>query len=499
MRDPLEALLEALPDAFALLDPTGQVRLANAALRRLAGPGGTPERGEGIETLVAPRDRLAVAIRVAGAVSGQMPGSLLVHPADPLAPAEARWSLECLPAMGDGQVLVRLQDRSIERRAAEVAATAARLEAIGRLAGGIAHDFNNLLAIVLAATEAARQAGVTPTAGDELGVVEGAARRGADLVRQLLGFARQQPLRAKHVELDTKVRATADMLRRLLGPGIALEVACEGAANWLLADPGQIDQILLNLAANARQAMPEGGTLRIATGTATFAVPVGPLPPGRWVVLEVADSGRGIPAEVLPNLFEPFFTTRPDQGGTGLGLATVQGIVAQSQGYITVDSELGKGTRFRLFFPLVDAPESQAAPKPVPAPNPGEGAAIWLVEDEAPLRRLTGLQLGRGGYQVRSFEDAEAALDAAQQGGPPPAAVVTDVAMPGMDGVALAGRLRAIWPRLPVVVMSGYAEKLAGGALTEGGYGFVQKPFGAADLLGSVARVLTLGEAGGTG
>jgi two-component system cell cycle sensor histidine kinase/response regulator CckA len=489
MDNPLGHLLDALPDPLALLDFTGRVQVANAALRRLAGPDGTPRPGEGIETLVAPRDRLALAIRVAGAASGQQASALLVQPADPRAPAEARWAVECLPTLADGQVLVRVQDRSIERRAAEVAATAARLEAIGRLAGGIAHDFNNLLAVVLSAAEVARATRIPASAAEELDVIESAARRGADLVRQLLGFARQQPLLAKAVELDTKVQATADMLRRLLGPRVVLELACEGGPKWLLVDPGQLDQILLNLAANARQAMPEGGALRIATGCATFEVPVGPLPAGRWVVLEVADSGRGIPAEILPNLFEPFFTTRPDQGGTGLGLATVQGIVAQARGYITVDSEVGKGTRFRLFFPLIDPPEGRHEVSVAATPAAGEGGEIWLVEDEAALRRLTGLVLGRGGYRIRDFDDPEAALAAADPGMPAPAALVTDVAMPGMDGIELAGRLREVWPHLPVLVMSGYAEKLTGGALEERDYDFVQKPFAAAELLAALARL----------
>jgi len=491
MRDPLAILLDAIPEPLALLDASGLVQCANAALRRLAGPEGVPQPGEGIEALVAPRHRLALAIRVAGAASGQSVGALLVQPAAPQAPAEARWSVECLPTQAEGQVLVRIQDRSVERRAAEVAATAARLEAIGRLAGGIAHDFNNLLAIVQAASEAARQAGVTEAAAEELGVIETATRRGADLVRQLLGFARQQPLQPRHIDLDAVVKGAAEMLRRLLGPRITLELAYEGGANWLLADPGQIDQILLNLTANARQAMPDGGKLRIAIGAVSFEVPVGPLPAGHWVVLEVSDNGRGIPAEVLPNLFEPFFTTRPDQGGTGLGLATVQGIVAQAQGYITADSEVGKGTRFRLFFPRVDAPEPRPTPLRTPAPGPGEGGEIWLVEDEAPLRRLARLVLGRAGYAVRDFEDAASTLTAAESADRPPVAVLTDVAMPGMDGLELAGQLRGRWPQLPIVVMSGYAEKLAGGALLQGGFGFLQKPFGTGELLEALQRALT--------
>jgi len=488
-RQPPRALLDALPEAIAVVDTGGRLRATNAALRKLLGPAVALRAGEGIETLVAPRDRLALAVRLAGAASGELVAPLLVRPADPNAPAEARWVFECLPVVAGGQVLIRVQDRSIERRAAARAEASARLEAIGRLAGGIAHDFNNLLAIMLSATEAARAAGVPPVAAEELDHVEAAARRGADLVRQLLAFARQQPLQPRVLDLNPLVATTAPMLQRLMGPRIPLELSLERTPLWVSVDPGQVDQILLNLSANARHAMPEGGRLRITTGHVTFAVPVGPLPAGDWAVLEVDDTGRGIPPEVLSQLFEPFFTTRPDKGGTGLGLATVQGIVAQSHGHITVDSQVGEGTRFRVFLPAAEPP-AEPAPLPAVAAPEASPASVWLVEDEPPLRRLSTLLLERAGHAVRSFEDAEAALEAAEAATQRPAALLTDVAMPGLDGLALAQRLRARWPGLPVVVMSGYAEQVSGGALAGTDFGFVSKPFVAGDLLAALARVL---------
>ena len=261
----------------------------------------------------------------------------------------------------------------------------------------------------------------------------------------------------------------------------------------MLADPAQLDQVLLNLAVNARDAMPDGGTLTIATGHAVVLRPEGEgpgaLPPGRYALLEVTDTGCGIPPEVLPRLFEPFFTTRPGQGGTGLGLATVQGIVAQSGGRITVESEPGAGTRFRIHLPRQEAP---AALPPAPAAAAaaiGSAGPIVLVEDEDTLRRLAERVLARAGHAVLPADGAEGAL-ALLDGAPQPAALVSDVAMPGMDGVALARRLRTRWPGLPVVLLSGYAEAALGADLAGEGLHFLAKPYAPAELLAALAVAL---------
>ncbi|WP_431272633.1 ATP-binding protein [Dankookia sp. P2] len=237
--------------------------------------------------------------------------------------------------------------------------------------------------------------------------------------------------------------------------------------------------------------MPEGGRLRIATGHRVVLRPGGEgTPPGRWVVLEISDTGGGIPPELVPRLFEPFFTTRIDKGGTGLGLGTVQGIVAQSGGHIAVESRLGEGTTFRIHLPrqaAVAAPKAEAAEPPAAAPAPG--GPILLVEDDAPLRLLGARLLERGGHAVLAADSAEAALDLVGAGAVP-ALLVSDVAMPGADGVELARRLRRRWPALPVLLLSGYAEAVLDRDLGAEGFRFLDKPFGPPKLLREVAAAL---------
>jgi two-component system cell cycle sensor histidine kinase/response regulator CckA len=251
--------------------------------------------------------------------------------------------------------------------------------------------------------------------------------------------------------------------------------------------------------------MPEGGRLRIALSRAVVLRREGPeaVPPGRYAVLEVSDTGRGIPPEVLPRLFEPFFTTRPDRGGTGLGLATVQGIVEQSGGHIAVRSTLGEGTLFRIHLPRAETwpePVPSAAPVAVP-PEPASPAApsvgtLLLVEDEAPLRRLSARVLERAGYTVQAADSAESALEMLEGAAEAPLALVSDVAMPGIDGLTLARQLRVRWPGLPVLLLSGYAEVVLGEDLAGAGMGFLPKPFAAGDLVAQVAAVL---DGGGPG
>jgi len=313
----------------------------------------------------------------------------------------------------------------------------------------------------------------------------------------LLAFARQQRLQPRVIPLNDAVAGIAPLLQRVLGQGVRLDLALETPGRWVLFDPAQLDQVILNLTVNAREAMPGGGTLRIATGHRVVLRPEGEgaaaLPPGRWVVLEVGDTGSGIPPEVLPRLFEPFFTTRLEKGGTGLGLATVQGIVAQSGGHIAVESAPGQGTTFRIHLPR----QAAAAPLPVPAAlpeaaAPASGATVLLVEDEAALRLLGTRLLERAGYVVLAAESAEAALDLVQAGAVP-SLLVSDVAMPGDDGIALARRLRQRWPGLPVLLLSGYAEAMLGGDVAVAGFRILGKPFRAADLLRDVAGALAAG------
>jgi two-component system cell cycle sensor histidine kinase/response regulator CckA len=312
-------------------------------------------------------------------------------------------------------------------------------------------------------------------------------------VKQLLAFASRQALAPRVVALGAAVEAMAPLLTRLLGPRHALALELDRPGPRARVDPSQLDQALLNLVVNGRDAMPEGGVIRIGLSaldlTTEEVVQGGVIPPGSWAVLSVADEGAGIPPALLPRIFEPFFTTRRGQGGTGLGLSTVLGILRQSGGHVSVTSSPGRGTAFRLWFPRsAAAVEAEAAPV-VAAPGGAASARrVLLVEDEAPLRLLARRALVGAGHEVRAVEDAEAALAAVDDGFAPDV-LVSDVTMPGeMDGLALAEALRARIPGLPVVLVSGYAAATVGEGLAGKGVRFLEKPFRMAELAEAVSR-----------
>jgi two-component system cell cycle sensor histidine kinase/response regulator CckA len=488
-------LFGAAPEGMALLNASGAILAANPALGRLAGPAVPIRPGLAVAQLVMPAERPALAALLAQTLAGLAAAPLAATPADPTAPEDASWeiSVEALPAGAGAPLLLRVGDRTAARRAEARLAAAGRLETIGRLAGGIAHDFNNLLAVILGGAGAIRAGGIDPAQAADAAAVEDAARRGAALVAQLLAFARQQRLQPRILELNAAVAGIAPLLRRLLGEAITLELRLEEPGRRVRVDPAQLDQVILNLAANAREAMPAGGMLRIATGHAVVLRPEGEgpgaLPPGRYAVLEVADTGGGIPPEVLPRLFEPFFTTRPDKGGTGLGLATVHGIIAQSGGHIGVISRPGEGSCFRIHLPRQDAPAEPPPAPPAPAPAEQGERPVLLVEDETSLARLAERLLQRAGHAVVVADCAESALDLIDIG-VVPAALVSDVAMPGMDGVALARALRQRWPGLPVVLLSGYAESLLGQDFEGDGFRFLAKPYVPQELLHMLAQAM---------
>ncbi|TPG61339.1 response regulator [Roseomonas nepalensis] len=467
----LLAILDALPQGAALLDEADALLHANPALRRLLGPAVPLRPGTPVASLVG-TDHRAALLAWLDAPGAPALEAELARP-EGQAPTLAALRLAPLP---NGPRLLLVEDLSERARRREEAAAGERLRAVGQLAGGIAHDINNLLSIIVSAVDQARVA--APGAAADLQPALDAAGRGAALVRRLLAFARRQQLEPRVVNLDDTVTAMTPMLRSLLGTRVALELRPNALGRRVRVDPVQLDQVLLNLATNARDAMaalPEGeARLTIATDTAVAlreepGIP-DPLPPGRWVVLEVTDTGPGMPPEVLQRIVEPFFTTRAAQGGTGLGLATVHGIVRQSGGALQIESRPGR-TRFRIALPRHEAepaaPAATAAPPPGPEPANFNRAApptprtrslrILLVDDEAPLRRLSAVALERAGHQVTQAEDGDTALELVDDGLEPDA-LVTDITMPGMDGLALARALRARRPGLPVVLVSGYAE-----------------------------------------
>jgi CheY-like chemotaxis protein len=372
------------------------------------------------------------------------------------------------------------------------------MEAVGQLAGGIAHDFNNLLTAILGSTELLL-ASTDPgdQRRDDVQEIGRAAHRASALVRQLLAFSRKQVMQPRLVNLNAIVREMGGMLRRLVGERIVLRLDLDPALGDVTADPGQLEQVIANLGVNARDAMPEGGTLTIATanvsrvgmpGVADEGIPGGPL-----VVLIVKDTGTGMDEHVLAHLFEPFFTTKELGRGTGLGLATVYGIVRQSGGQIQVTSRPGEGSTFTLYLPRIESSGRAGAAAPgLPAPVPGGTETVLVVEDEEAVRHLICRVLRTKGYRVLEAPHAEGALLLAGSTPRPIELLVTDMVMPGMGGTALAAELIAVRPSLRVLFITGYAPEAVErrGELTDAS-GLLEKPFSADQLARKVREVLT--------
>jgi PAS domain S-box-containing protein len=380
-----------------------------------------------------------------------------------------------------------------QRRLAEHLRQTQKLEAIGRLAGGIAHDFNNLMTIVLAYADALVSDGhATGAAADHISEIKVAAGRAALLTRQLLAFSRQQMLQPKTLEPNAIIENMDRMLRRIIGEDIVFETRLSSDAWNVKVDPGQLEQVLLNIVINARDAMPTGGAVRIETSNVEVkddaAAEHRDVRPGEYVLITVCDTGCGMNAETLAHAFEPFFTTK-GTAGTGLGLATVYGIVQQSGGEVWATSEPGAGTCVRVYLPRAihpsDAPVVESPSRPTGAER------VLIVEDERPVRELLARMLRRFGYAVVEAEDGAEALEVLQRAGGGFDLIVTDMVMPRMGGRALATEACRLWPGLRVLFISGHAGQ---DTLTSGGVGpgesFLQKPLTGAELAAKVREVL---------
>ena len=385
-----------------------------------------------------------------------------------------------------------------ERRALEQQLRQAqKMEAIGRLAGGIAHDFNNLLMVISGYSEfLLERIGPDPALRAPAQEIANAAERATGLTRQLLAFSRKQMLAPKVLDLNGVVTENLKMLTRLIGEDIDLVMVPGAELGAVKADPGQIEQVIMNLAVNARDAMPHGGKLTIETANVTldenYARFHAPVKPGEYVMLAISDTGLGMDNETQSHIFEPFFTTKGPRG-TGLGLSTVYGIVKQSEGYIWVYSEHGKGTSFKVYLPRVSATGEMVALQPaVVASKPGQGdETILLVEDEPNLRRLARQALESQGYSVLDAPDGASAIQVSNSHQGPIHLLLTDVIMPGMNGRELALRISSLRPEARVLYMSGYTENAIGhnGTLDEG-ITLLQKPFTLPALKAKVREVL---------
>ncbi len=385
-----------------------------------------------------------------------------------------------------------------ERRALEQQLRQAqKMEAIGRLAGGIAHDFNNLLMVISGYGEfLLERIGPDPALRAPAQEIANAAERATTLTRQLLAFSRKQMLAPKMLDLNGIVTENLKMLTRLIGEDIDLVMVPGAELGAVKADPGQIEQVIMNLAVNARDAMPQGGKLTIETANVTldenYARFHAPVRPGEYVMLAISDTGLGMDTETQSHIFEPFFTTKGPRG-TGLGLSTVYGIVKQSEGYIWVYSEHGKGTSFKVYLPRVSATgETMAVQPAIAASKPGRGdETILLVEDEPNLRRLAREALESQGYSVLDAADGASAIQISNSYQSPIHLLLTDVIMPGMNGRELALRISSLRSETRVLYMSGYTENAIGhnGTLDEG-ISLLQKPFTLPALKAKVREML---------
>jgi nitrogen-specific signal transduction histidine kinase/CheY-like chemotaxis protein len=397
-----------------------------------------------------------------------------------------------------------MKDRRRPDKSQERLAQAQRLESLGQLAGGVAHDFNNLLAVILNYAEFAAQelaaatesdwAGRCGSARDDLGQISRAGEQAASLTRQLLAFARREVVQPQVLDLDTVITAVEGMLHRTLGEHVELVTSLAGDLHPVMADPGQLEQVLVNLAVNARDAMPGGGTLSIDTSNITVdadSIAGGSeSPPGQQVRLRVSDTGAGMTPEVVEHAFEPFFTTKSDGGGTGLGLATVYGILQQADGHIRIYSEPGGGTTFSITLPATTQAATPQIPEVTYERTPS-GETVLVVEDEAALREVTRRILARNGYQVITAASGPEALDIARNHQGEIHLLVTDVVMPHMLGKEVAEQVLLIKPETEVLYMSGYARPvLASQGRLEPGVALVEKPFSEADLLAKAGQVL---------
>ena len=370
-----------------------------------------------------------------------------------------------------------------------------KIESIGRLAGGIAHDFNNLLTAILGYTELllANRRADDPDRGD-LEEIQKAGQRAAALTQQLLAFSRKQVLMPKEVDLNQTVTGLRSMLTRLIREDIRL--ACDVASEpaHVKIDPNQIEQVILNLVLNARDALPSGGEIRIDVACVRASevdVPLDqPMPGGDYVRLRVSDDGVGIPPEVRAHLFEPFFTTKELGKGTGLGLASVYGIVRQSNGYISVTSAAGAGTTFTMYFPSVTVAAMADEPAAAPSAQADSRETILLVEDEDAVRVIVSAVLRRQGYQVLEASTPRGACDIFEQHAPDIDLLLTDVVMPEMNGPALAQRLVAVRPELRVLFISGYADVASPFDSENPNISFLSKPFQASVLANKVKEIL---------
>jgi two-component system cell cycle sensor histidine kinase/response regulator CckA len=491
-------LLQDAPMGVAFADASGVVSDANGALAKFFGKA-APLSGTDFISLVEPAERARVADLIGRAAKGETGLKAVELRGAKSGSGEDRMAELFATPMGAGKAVLYLIDVSEQKALETKFAQSQKMQAVGQLAGGVAHDFNNLLTVIIGNCEFLL---MRHQAGDpsfkELNEVHQNALRAAALVSQLLAFSRKQTMQPKVLALNEVIGELAQMLRRLVGEGIVLQVEREPDLWAVHADEAQLGNAIINLVVNARDAMPSGGTVTINTANQTVsgatALGAAIMPPGEYVRIEVTDTGTGMSKEIQSKIFDPFFTTKPVGQGTGLGLATVYGIVKQSGGFITVDSELGKGTSFSIYLPRrkVEATEVAAVEAaPVAARDVTGQDTVLLVEDEEAVRSFAARALRMRGYHVLEAGGGEEALEIVKREGDKLDLIITDVVMPNMDGPTMVRHIKAIRPELAVIFMSGYAEEaFRRSDQSSEDIHFLPKPFGLKQLAAKVKEVL---------
>ncbi len=493
--DNVPALLGALPLGLGLADRDGRLKFMNAAFQAAAGLADS-DAALYPSDLVVDDDKALVADTVHRAIAGRIkPKDLRVRlkarPDDQIILTIARAS-----ELGDAAVILSLRDNREQLKLERQITQASKMQAVGQLAGGVAHDFNNILTAVIGLCDLMLTRHVPGDADfDDINQVRQNANRAANLVRQLLAFSRQQTLRPQVLQVSDVVGELSHLLKRLLGETITLSVRHGRNLEPVRVDPGQLEQVIVNLAVNARDAMPNGGALEIST----YAVAASEvrstgyemMPAANYVAIDVADTGSGIPQDIVAHIFEPFFTTKDVGKGTGLGLSTVYGIVKQTGGFIFATKTGPGGTTFTIYLPAY-----ARVPEPAAPAAEAKGEDLWgtgtilVVEDEGMVRAVAERALTRRGYEVLTAASGEEALEILDGRAEPIDLLLSDVVMPTMDGPALGRAARERVPDLRIIFMSGYAEEQLRNSIDLPGTAFLPKPFSVQDLNDAVRTAL---------
>ncbi|HWG78999.1 MAG TPA: PAS domain-containing protein [Stellaceae bacterium] len=496
------------PVGIALLDRQGRLEEANRALGELFGVPPNDLIGKTLVSYLSSDSQTEIQAKLAAAAEGRpftRPVDVRLSGARDKSAAVFVSRLGAVEEGGEAGVILHFIDTTEQKSLEAQFAQSQKMQAVGQLAGGVAHDFNNLLTAMIGFCDLLllRFRPGDPSFADIMQIKQN-ANRAANLVRQLLAFSRQQTLQPRVLNITDVLAELSHLLRRLIGENIELKVVHGRDLGLVKVDQGQLEQVIINLAVNARDAMPGGGTLTIRTANVSSEFPMRRghevMPPGEYVLAEVTDTGIGIPRENLARIFEPFFSTKEVGSGTGLGLSTVYGIVKQTGGFVFVDSEAQKGAAFSIFLPRHSGGESLASAK---AADLGDAAAtrdltgagtLLLVEDEDPVRLFSARALRNKGYKVIEAKSGEAALEVITSGSEKVELLITDVVMPRMDGPNLVKHVRELYPEMKVIFISGYTEDAFRKRLDhDADIHFLPKPFSLKQLAGKVKEVMLSG------